>query len=68
MRPLIPVDCDLRLGESEGAQRFNNLPRQQHAAGHHPEAETDSPSPRRTASVRSAVETMPFRLESGSLP
>ena len=39
--PLIPVDCDLRLDESEGAQRFDNLPCQQHAAGHHPETETD---------------------------
>ena len=39
--PLIAVDCNLRLGESEGTQRFDNLPRQQHAAGHHPEVETD---------------------------
>ena len=39
--PLITVNCDLRLGESEGAQRFDHLPRQQHTASHHPEMETD---------------------------
>ena len=65
---LIAVDCNLRLGESEGTQRFDNLPRQQHAAGHHPEVRKRIPFSPQNRFNSVAVETIALWLESGSLP
>ena len=67
MRLLISVDRDLHLDESEGAQRFDNARVNSTPLVTIPKRKRIPFSPQnRFSSV--AVETIAFRLESGSLP